>query len=115
MPAGTSSDSTVEGTWPPRRVCPHQPRLTLHTRLVHPWRLPTPARASGSRGARIAPKNHPAAEVAAETEAVTDEESEAPDAADPAWPESISNAALGLTRTQEQRPLEATQAPTETH
>ena len=54
----------------------------------------------------------PAAEVAADTEAVTDAESEAV-AADPAWPKSDFNAALGLTRTQEQRPLEATQTPTE--
>ena len=57
----------------------------------------------------------PAAEVAAETEAVADAESEAPVPADPAWPKSDFNAALGLTRTQEQRPLEATQTPTETH
>ena len=55
----------------------------------------------------------PAAEVAADTEAVTDAESEAPVPADPAWPKSDFNAALGLTRTQEQRPLEATQTPTE--
>ena len=55
----------------------------------------------------------PAAEVAANTEPVTDAESEAPAADDPAWPQSNFNAALGLTRTQEQRPLEATQTPTE--
>ena len=55
----------------------------------------------------------PAAEGAADTEAVADAESEAPAAADPAWPQSDFNAALGLTRTQEQRPLEATQTPTE--
>jgi hypothetical protein len=55
----------------------------------------------------------PAAEGAAETEAVADAESEAPAAADPAWPKSDFNDALGLTRTQEQRPLEATQTPTE--
>lgn len=55
----------------------------------------------------------PAAEVAADTEAVTDAESEATTPADPAWPKSDFNAALGLTRTQEQRPLEATQTPTE--
>ena len=55
----------------------------------------------------------PAAEVAADAEAVTDAESEAPAPADPAWPKSDFNDALGLTRTQEQRPLEATQTPTE--
>jgi hypothetical protein len=55
----------------------------------------------------------PAAEVAADTEAVTDAESEAPVPADPAWPKSDFNAALGLTRTQEQRPLEATPTPIE--
>ena len=55
----------------------------------------------------------PAAEVAADTEAVADAESEAAAPADPAWPKSDFNAALGLTRTQEQRPLEATQTPTE--
>ncbi len=54
----------------------------------------------------------PAAEVAADTEAVTDAESEAVEA-DPAWPKSDFNTALGLTRTQEQRPLEATQSHTD--
>ena len=54
-----------------------------------------------------------APEVAADPEAVTEAEPEASAAADPAWPKSDFNAALGLTRTQEQRPLEATQTPTE--
>jgi hypothetical protein len=55
----------------------------------------------------------PAPEAAADTEAAADAEPEAPTPADPAWPKSDFNAALGLTRTQEQRPLEATQTPTE--
>ena len=55
----------------------------------------------------------PAPEAAADTEAAADAEPEAPTPADPAWPTSDFNAALGLTRTQEQRPLEATQTPTE--
>ena len=55
----------------------------------------------------------PAAEAAADTEAAPDAEPEAPAPADPAWPKSDFNAALGLTRTQEQRPLEAAQTPTE--
>jgi hypothetical protein len=54
-----------------------------------------------------------APEAAADTEAAADAESEAPTPADPAWPNSDFNAALGLTRTQEARPLEATQTPTE--
>jgi hypothetical protein len=52
-----------------------------------------------------------APEVATDPEAVTDAEPEASATADPAWPKSDFNAALGLTRTQEQRPLEATQTP----
>ena len=56
-----------------------------------------------------------APEVAADPEAAADAEPEASAAADPAWPESNFNDALGLTRTQEQRPLEATQTPTDSN
>ncbi|HET7828140.1 MAG TPA: hypothetical protein VFL03_01165 [Candidatus Limnocylindrales bacterium] len=48
-----------------------------------------------------------AAEAASEAEPVTEAEPATPESAEPAWPGSDFNAALGLTRT-EQRPLEAT-------